>query len=314
MDLNTNGLNLNEIDDLLADVLKQSNEADWDSTVTQILLEHYRLQLIESLPSLNSPAILISIALLVTLITSRFFSFSKLTFSALIVLVILGIFSISYGMSYLDCQSDLEVEQMIKMSEMKAVNNPCKDFHGENANLWSSMWVRVAGSSENKCYEHMRKTFKPSRNYCDPLDVFAKWAAKIQMSYFSQIFIGFMEIIANFTSSSNIVTKVIVWVVGAVVFVYLIISFGKEVIVNSSKGLFNMLTTRIAPEPAPATPSRDYELLSAKMDEIIYENREMKRELSIIRESSVERSISAEPAGMIEDTKRLPPINEDLSN
>lgn len=316
VDLNTNGLNLNEIDDLLADVLKQSNDSDWDFPVSQILLEIYRRQLLESMPSLNSPVVLFAIALLVIFFTSRLFSVSKLTFSALILFVTLGIFGLSYGMSYWDCLSDLEVEQMIKLSETKSANNPCKDYHGEHASVWSSVWAKVAGSSEDKCYEHMRKTFKPSRNYCDPLDVAAKWAAKIQMSYFSSMFVGFMELIASFTSSSNFMTKVIVWAVGALIFGYFLLSFGKEVIINSFKGAFSMLTTtRISTESTSAAPSSDYQLLSAKMDKIIYENREMKRELSIIRECSVERSISVEPeaAPRIVDARRLPPITENSS-
>lgn len=92
------GLNANEVNNLLEEVLKQSN--DWDYPVTQILFDHYRHQLIESLPSLNSPAVLICVAVLVIIVMNRMFNFSKLTFSAMILLVFLSIVAISYTMTY----------------------------------------------------------------------------------------------------------------------------------------------------------------------------------------------------------------------
>lgn len=309
VDNDINGLNINEVDNLLADVVKQSNDENWQYPVSQILFEHYKQQLIMSMPSLNSPGVIIAVAILVIVITSRFFNFSKLTFSAIILLVFLCICSVSYGMNYYDCLSDLEVEQMIQLSKQQSTNNPCKDYHGEHASFWSSMNAAVFGSSENKCLDHMRKTFKTSKKYCDPLDVFAKWFGKIQMSYFTSVIGGFMEVISNISSSSNFITKIVFWVIGAGVFVYIFMAFGKVVIKSTFHGAFDALkTTKVAPEPNQDS-AQELRQLSSKIDTILTENKEMKRELIFIRECSVEKSRASPPR--IEGKKRLQDITED---
>lgn len=307
VDLNIDGLNLFEVDDLLAEVLKQSNDAEWDYPVAQILLDHYRHQLTESLPSINSPIVLIAVAILVIFILNRVFHFSKLTFSAMILLLLMGICVVSYTMTYWDCLSDLEVERMIQLSKKQSANNPCKDYDGEYSSIWSSLRATVFGSSENQCLEHMRNTFKTSKKYCDPLDVFAKWFGKIQMSYFSSIIGGFLEMISRMTSSSNLFSTILFWVVGSVVFVLILFSFGKELIKHCCKGLFTLLSNQ-GSEPE-RNSSTDYQRLSSKMDAILEENQHMKRELSTIRECSVERSRSSPPR--IKDTKSLSNINEE---
>lgn len=305
VELNTDGLNLNELDNLIEEVLKQSNNAEWDYPVSQILFDHYRHQIVESLPSINSPIVLVVIAILAIILMNRVFHFSKLKFSAIIFFGFLGICVISYSMMYWDCQSDLEVEQMIQLSK-KQSNNPCKNFDGEHSSFLSSLRAKIFGSSENECLEYMRKTFKSSKKYCDPLDVFAKWFGKIQMSYFSSIFGGFFELVSSMTSSSNLLTKIVLWVVCPLVFVFIFLSFGKEVIIHVCKGMLNTsTTTHSTPDPHKQSSS-DFHRLNSKMDEILQENQEMKR---FIREVSVERSKSI-PA-RIEDTKRLTDINEE---
>lgn len=303
------GLNLNEVDDLLQEVAKHSNEENWAYPVAQILFEHYRHQIVESLPSITSPVVLILVALLCILATYRFFNFSRWTFSALILSVLLVIVALSYGMAYWDCISDLEVERMIVLSKRTAVNNPCKDYDGEHQSIWSSLRATVVGSSENRCLEHMRQTFKSSKKYCDPLDVLARWTGKIQMSYFSSVFGEFLELITEFTSSSNLLTKGLFWVISLAAFIFLLLHFGKSVINVLFKGFFTVLTTT---QVKPDEPMADYQRLNSKMDEILYENRQMKRELSIIRESSVERSLPPAPSRQqLENNPKLKNIEEE---
>lgn len=302
------GLNLNEIDSLLEDVLKQSNDEDYLDA--QVRLERYCQQLVESLPSWNSPSVMIIIAIAAAVVVAKTFNFSKLTFSALILFGFLGICAVSYSMTYYDCLSDLEVEQMLQLSHQQSANNPCKDYAGEHSSFMSSMLAKAFGSSENKCLEHMRKTFKPSKKFCDPLDVFAKWFGKIQMSYFTSVFGGFFELLTSFTSSSNFLTKTILWATGVAALVYLAVSLGKSFIKHSFRGFFGMVTTtRVTTEP-PSDPIHDFRLLSSKMDTILHENQEMKRELSFIRECSVERQEKSSPQ-KIEGISRLPHIDEE---
>lgn len=206
------GLNMHEVDDLIAEVLKKSVDDGWDYPVSQILLDHYRHQLISSLPSLDSPVVMVAIALLVIVGMSRTCHFSKLTFSAIVIIVFLLVCAISYGIAYRDCLSDLEVEQMIQLSKKSSANNPCRDYDGEYESIWSSMRATVFGSSENKCLEHMRKVLKKPEKYCDPLEVGAKWFGKIQMTYFGSIIGGFLDLIARLTSTSNLLTTMIFYV------------------------------------------------------------------------------------------------------
>ena len=308
------GLNLDEIDDLIAEVLKRSNDADWDYPVSQILFDHYRHQLVESLPSINSPIVLIGIAIIVIIFMNRFFHFSKLTFSAVILLVIISICVISYAMMYWECLSELEVEEMIRLSKKESVNNPCKDYDGEHRSIWSSLRATMFGSSESECIEHMRKTFKTSKKYCDPLDVFAKWCGKIQMSYFTSILGGFFELISHATSSSNLFSKIIIYAVGTAIFVFLVYGFGKMVIVHLLKGTFGLLAnTRLTPETnenSNQNSSLHYHRINSKLDEVLLENQMMRKELLIIRECSVERSTRSSPP-RIEDSKRLKEISEE---
>lgn len=308
VDLKTDGLNLNEVDDLIAEVLKQSNDLDYP--VAQILFDHYRNQIVESLPSLQSPLVMSLIAIFVIFVINRIFHFSTFTYSALLLLLFLSICIVSYIMTYWDCLSDLEVEQMIQLSKKQSTNNPCQDYDGEQESFFTSLKATILGSSENKCLEHMRKTFKTSSKFCDPLDVFAKWFGKIQMSYFSSILGGFLELVSDVTSSLNFMSKIILWVVAAVVFVFVFLSFGREVIVHGFKGMFGMLKTTKLSEPA-GNSSTDYHRLNTKMDAILHENQEMKRELLIIRECSVERSLPKASPLEIKAKQRMRDIDED---
>lgn len=283
------GLNMNEVDDLIAEILKQSSDEEYP--VAQILFDHYRHQLIESLPSLDSPLVLTALAILVIAVLSQTFHFSKLTFSAIVLILFLLICAISYGLAYRDCLSDLEVEQMIQLSKKSSANNPCKDYDGEYESIWSSIRTSIFGSSENKCLEHMRKVLKKPEKYCDPLEVGAKWFGKIQMTYFGSIVGGFLDLIAKLTATSNFLTKMIFWAVATILFVFFFLSFGKSIIKHGFREMFCVLTTTKFSSNKDEDSRSKYDDMHSKMDQILQENRQMKRELSTIRELSVERTL-----------------------
>jgi hypothetical protein len=308
-----NGLNLNEIDNLLDEILKQSKE-DTVAKVSQILFEHYRQKISDLLPTFTSPGVLIAVAVAVIFLFNRSFRLSRLTYSAMILIVFFSICTISYLMTFWDCQHELEVEQMIQLSKRSSPNNPCKDYDGEQEGIWTSMKAMVFGSAENQCLEHMRKTFKQSKNYCDPLDVFAKWFAKIQMTYFNSVIGSFLEAVTKLSASSNFFTQIAVMVVAAACFGFFVVAMGKVAVKQGFKSVFNVLTTsRVS--PTASNEAIDFNALHSKMDEILYENRQMKRELSAIRECSVERSIVFDnpPQLKIQDKPRLDDIDEELS-
>lgn len=290
------GLNLQEIDGLVEEVLMQSR--DEDQSIPRILFDYYREEILSSITKFTSPVFFVVVAVLTLIIISRLFHFSKLTFSAMILIVIISICVISYTMMYHDCQSDLEVEQMIQLSKENSLNNPCKNYHGEHESYLTSIKAAVFGSSQNECLEHMRKTFKPSKKYCDPLDVFARWSAKIQMSYIASLTEDFFELIHKFTSSSNIMTKVVVWSFSLIFFAYLIISLVKNVVKCGFQGLFGALSTSPATSTSSSVKSETIDILSQKMDAILDENQQMKQELRFIRECSVERAIKNSPPSL----------------
>jgi hypothetical protein len=279
------GLNIKELDSLVEEVLMQSKEQS--HAITQILVDYYRQEIIDSITTYSTP-ILITIAVLIgAIIISRLYNFSKLTYSAMIIMSILVICITSYVMSYRDCLNDLEVEAMIHLSKEKSLNNPCKDYHGEHESYLMTMKTFFLGSSENKCLEHMRKTFKPSKKMCDPLVVFATWSAKIHMSYLGTVTSNFLELLSNFTSSSNFLSRIIISVASVIFFAFLILSIVKIAIISGFKGIFGSLNTSSSTNQSNETIN----LLSSKIDTIMSENRDMKRELSIIRECSVERML-----------------------
>lgn len=277
------GLNMDELDELVEEVLMQSKKDE--HTIPQVLFDYYRQEIISSLPNFTNTIFLSIIAVIVILLFNQYLHFSKLTYSAMIFFAIIIICCISYAMTYHDCLNDLEVEQMILLS--KEQNNPCTDYHGERESIWAFIPALFQKSSENACLDHLRKTFKPSKKYCDPLDVFARWSAKIHMSYFGSVANEFFELLSKFTSSSDFMTKIIVWVAGPIFFGLLIITILKVLISSGFQGIFGFLST----SPTTTAKNNAFENLSTKIDAILTENLEIKRELSVLRECSVERQV-----------------------
>lgn len=289
-----NGLNLHEIDSLLDDVLKQSTDIEnWP--VSSILIDYYKRQFLESISAIIFPAALTILAIAAIVLMKRVLHFSKLTFSAIIIIIVLVICAISYAMTYFDCMTDLEVDQMIQLSKEKSLNNPCTNYHGEHDSVWKAFKATAFGSSENKCYEHMRKTFKPSKKFCDPLAVFAHWTGKIQMSYIASVLKEFLTLVSSLTGSSGIVSKALFWIGAVSVFICILISFGKVAIKFVINGIFDILKTSPEQKNEVKEDKKELLVLMHKMDRILLENEDMKRELSYIRECSEERSLPKDP-------------------
>lgn len=187
------------LDDLLSQIVVQSKEDKLDYPLRTLLLDLYRKELLDSLPKWNSPVVLIPFASIILFFFVRKIHFSKLRFSAIFICLLMFACVVSYGMSYMDCIYELEVEQMIKLSGGDSNNNPCKDYHRESESRLGFVSSMIFGSSENKCHEYMKKTLKPSKRYCDPLDVGIKWLAQVQMSYLGEVVKKFTDLISHFT-------------------------------------------------------------------------------------------------------------------
>lgn len=188
-----------KLDDLLSQVVVQSNVDKLDYPLKSLMLDLYRKELLDSLPKWDSPAVLISFGLLIVFLFIRKIHFSRLRFSAILICALMFACVVSYVMSYMDCIYELEVEQMMKLSGDGSKNNPCSDYHRESESRFGFINLMVFGSSENKCRERMKMTLKPSKRYCDPLDVGIKWIAQVQMSYLGEVIKTFTDLISHFT-------------------------------------------------------------------------------------------------------------------
>ena len=196
-------MNVLELDDLLSQVVVQSIEYKLDYPLKTLLLDLYRKELLYSLPTWNSPAILISVGLLVLFLCVRKMNFSQLRLSAILFFLLMFACVVSYGMSYMDCIYELEVEEMIRLSGDAAKNNPCRDYDRESESRFGFINLMVFGSAKKQCHDHMKKTLKPSKRYCDPLDVGTKWIAQVQMNYLGEVVRKFTDLISEFTGKED---------------------------------------------------------------------------------------------------------------
>lgn len=291
VDTDISGLNINEIDGLVEEVLKQSSNEDWQESATTILYDFYKQEIIDSITTFSSPILWIIVSLITIVIVNRIFHFSRLKFITIIIMSLIGICGISYYMTYLDCMHDLEVEQIMALSKDKIHTNPCKEYHAENQDYWGSLKTWVTGSKKNECKEYMRQTLAPSKKYCNPLEVFFKWLAKLQMSYFGSIFEEFTDFFAETTSSmdflSRISSKIIYIAFFGISTIFIIVMFLKYA-VQSVPSLISHAVSSPNSSNNNQTQNPSIALLSAKMDEILKENVAIKREISVIRERSEE--------------------------
>ncbi|XP_070494239.1 uncharacterized protein [Chironomus tepperi] len=289
VDTDISGLNINEIDGLVEEVLKQSSNEDWQESATTILYDYYKQEIIDSITTFSSPILWIIVSLITIVIVNRIFHFSRLKFITIIFISLIGICGISYYMTFLDCMHDLEVEQIMALSKDKINSNPCKEYHAESQDYYASFKTWFTGSKKNECKEYMKQTLIPSQKYCNPLEVFFKWLAKLQMSYFGSIFEEFTDFFAKSTSSmdflSRISSKIIYIAFFGISTIFIIVMFLKYV-VQSVPSLISHAASSSNSNNNVQSPS--IALLSAKMDEILKENSAIKREISVIRERSEE--------------------------
>ncbi|CAO1438133.1 unnamed protein product [Diamesa serratosioi] len=309
-------MNVIELDDLLSQVVVQSQEK-WDYPLRTLLLDLYRKELLDALPNWNSPTVMIPVGLLLLFLCVRKMNFSNLRLSAIIIFLLMFACVISYGMSYMDCIYELEVEQMMSLSLDANNNNPCRDYHRESESRFGFISTIVFGSAEHKCREHMKKTLKPSKRYCDPLDVGIKWIAQVQMGYLGVIVRKFKDLISEFTASTGFFQGLVYTIVGWLVLTYIVLMCLKSALKHGIAGMFGFFSRSAKQAPiSNENQNLDMKELKCKIEDLLYENKLIKRELSSqnvtleqIRESSVERTFERIEASQVPSI--LPSIGED---
>lgn len=301
-----NGLSINEIDQLLNEIVSQSSEIE-TAKFKNVMSEYYHRefkQLVSSVLQSHLFIVFIGVVIFLILVYCKcFISFNRITFSAVIISTLLIIFITSFTIEYLECSNDLEVKELVKQATKDLGLNPCEQFMKEKQSSYSLFYTKVFGSSEDACYRHMEKVLKPSQKYCDPAIVFTKWCGKLHMSYLETLLNSFFKLLNEHTGSSNIFSKIIIWIVGGLIFVFLLISFGKEVISNLFKFFFKLSTTTITTESRNPTENRD---------NLYLENQLLKQEVRILREISVERILPEPREKTLTDSKpKMQCIDED---
>lgn len=299
------GLNVNEIDQLLNEVVSQSGEME-TTKIKNVIFDYYVRefkQLVSSVLDGHLFVLIISILLFLILAYCKcYINFNKITFSAVFITTLFTIFIISFTFEYLECSNDLEVKELVKQTTKNFGINPCEQFIKEKQNSYSLFYTKIFGSSEDACYLHMEKVLKPSQKYCDPAIVFTKWMGKLHMSYFETLLNSFIKILNENTGSSNIFSKIIIWLGGGFIFIFLIVSFGKEIITNVFKFILKLMATRISTETNQ----------TGNNDNLYLENQLLKQEVRLLRENSVERSLPQQPREkiLIDSKSTLPCIEE----
>jgi hypothetical protein len=203
------------IKDLVKKILRQSSDENWLKSTIKF----------ESMDSkatfspwsyLNSPIVWIVLTIAAFIVIIRIFHFSQLTFGSFILVIIV----LSYIRTHYDCINEMEAEELIMMSE----ENPCKKYYGQ-----SDLAKSIFGSYKHECREYMKKTQTSNNNICDPLEVFGKMIAKLQITIFGEMFHGLNKILSGENFISRSFTKILIYLfVIALIFgvIYCLISFG----------------------------------------------------------------------------------------
>jgi hypothetical protein len=305
MDEAVDGLNINEIESLLNEIVSQSTNFDIKQQ-REIMIEIFRQEALQYIQSILHNPIFLGVMVISTLfILSRFIKFTKLSLAAVILLAIIVMILFSFGIAYTDCLHDLEVQEIIKMQQIED-KNPCISYKNEGNNFYSTMFTRMFGSSEDACHKHLKKVLTKSKKICDPLKVFTSWIAQIQMLYFGSIIENFVLMLQQLTKSSGFFGMIIWSLLGGGLLIMFILGFGKETIRTFIPEVFKLLKSSTI-----ETNNNQRE------EEMREENERLKHENRILRELSMERtlpvkSISKEVKEIEKDPKPLENIPEEI--
>lgn len=219
MDGNINFMNIEEINDLLRKIIRQSCDEKWlQSTIKYETLDSNSSSLIFSY--LESPFLWTLLLVASYVAFQRRFHLPLLTFK----LFLLIVFVLSYIVVYQECYYDLKAEEIMMISG----NNPCKSYYAENT---FKRWI--FGSFKQECKEFLKRTQTPFKSICDPLEVFTKMIAKLQITYIGEIFHGVNDTL----SDQNVIFRIILYL-AIMVFVIVSLMFGIKYTIQYGPGLY----------------------------------------------------------------------------
>lgn len=305
IDAGLDGLNLHEIDQLMNEIAPQSSVIDAEK-LKSLMFEHYRFELNQMMASVlggNTLLIGIGVVIITALVIRRdSINLSSISFSAIIITIVLAMVAFSIVLEFMECSDDLETEVLVKM-HTKDLHNPCKQLEKEGQSTFMSMFTAYFGSSEEACRLHMKKTLKPTRKYCDPVIVLSTWTAKIQMSYLGSVLGGFIKLMGEQTEGMNILGKIVTWTGGCLVFVFIFVTLAKAGVITTIRGFFSCLrkttvTTEIKSATSEADDSSKIKIALLQQEVRLLRELSVERTLPTIREKPSKGSKAAEPSNL----------------
>lgn len=198
LELNVLELSVAQIDSLVGKIFINSKDENLQISLKTLLAAFYEQEIQSKISLISSHKYTILSAvggLLIAYLLYR--NIYRPSISGILIFSLLVIFSISYAMAFIDCQYDLEAENIIEMTKMQ--NNPCEDYKKEQTSYFSFAKRLVMGSSEDKCHQYMKKTLRPQKTWCDPGHVLLKMLAFMNISFLQTVMENVSEMTTKMT-------------------------------------------------------------------------------------------------------------------
>jgi hypothetical protein len=201
-----------QMDAIVSEIITQSKANKNLDISIKIVTEAFIHEKVEQISrNFNYAVLVLSVLVIVYWIYKKEFlanykptSLLSVSSKFLFVFVVFVIVTVSWIMSYQQCNEELALNNMIKnqMREKK----PCElEETGVFEFLFSNSNPRVQ-------YEQcLKERFVPQMKYCDPLKVSMKWLAIVKMTYFTTLLENVLNITSRFTGSLPYIFQIFMW-------------------------------------------------------------------------------------------------------
>jgi hypothetical protein len=143
-------------------------------------------------------------------------SLLSVSFKFLFVFVMTVFVTVSWGMSWWQCNEELALTNMIKIQMRE--KKPCV------LNPTNAIKRLFSFSNPELEYEQcLKEAYAPLMKYCDPLKVSMKWLANVKMEYFATLLENVMHITSRFTDSFNYISQMVMY---PILFIIILLMMG----------------------------------------------------------------------------------------
>ncbi|GAB0088378.1 hypothetical protein DMENIID0001_027830 [Sergentomyia squamirostris] len=151
----------------------------------------------------------------------------------IILVFILTILSISYFLTYLDCNRKLEIKKLMELNKADE-KNPCQ--------IKNSVFRWWQSYSEDDCFKHLTSSYGSQRSICRPTEVFIQFFSHLAITQFitfvQESHVALRDIVSNYSWQEKLVVLPII-----IIFTYLVLS---TVLKYSFKYMMPTILTKIS--------------------------------------------------------------------